>query len=287
MKPDEFRSEAENQWCPGCPNFGMLAALRAAFAVLDRRPEQLCLVSGIGQAAKTPHYVRTNFFNGLHGRALPVAQAVCAANPDLTVVVETGDGDCYGEGGNHFLHALRRNPDLTLIVHDNQIYGLTKGQASPTTDVGDRTRLQFGGVESEPLKPLAIALMHGCGFIARGYAGDIPQLTDLITGAVRHRGFSLIDVVQPCVSWGTHAVAWYQERLYRLPADYDPSDFRSASEKVLEWKERIPTGVLYRSKESPACFGDRFRSATGCRKLSDLEFPAEQTVSDVLERFRV
>jgi 2-oxoglutarate/2-oxoacid ferredoxin oxidoreductase subunit beta len=287
MKADDFRTEAENQWCPGCPNFGIWAALRSALAVFGRPPEQICLVSGIGQAAKMPHYIKANFFNGLHGRALPVAQAVCAADPGLTVAVVTGDGDCYGEGGNHFLHAVRRNPDLTLIVHDNQIYGLTKGQASPTTDVGERTRLQFGGVESEPLKPLAIALMHGCGFIARGYAGDMPQLTDLIVGAFRHRGFSLIDVVQPCISWGTHTVDWYRERLYRLPPEYDPSDFRSASEKVLEWSERIPTGILYRSKESKACFGDRFRGGTGCGKLSDLEFPTEQAVSEILERFKV
>ena len=287
MKADDFRTEAENQWCPGCPNFGILAALRAALEVLDRRPEQLCLVSGIGQAAKAPHYIQANFFNGLHGRALPVALAVCAANPDLTTVVETGDGDCYGEGGNHFLHTVRRNPDLTLIVHDNQIYGLTKGQASPTTDVGDRTRLQFGGVESEPLKPLAIALMHGCGFIARGYAGDIPHLTDLIVRAIRHRGFSLVDVVQPCISWGTHAVGWYKERLYKLSPDYDPSDSRSASEKVLEWKERIPIGVIYQSKESKACFGDRFRSETGCRKLWDPAFPAQETVREILDKFKV
>jgi len=287
VKADDFRTRAENQWCPGCPNFGILAALRGALAVCGLRPEQVCLVSGIGQAAKMPHYVRANFFNGLHGRALPVAEAVCAVNSDLKVVVVTGDGDCYGEGGNHFLHAVRRNPDLALIVHDNQIYGLTKGQASPTTDVGDRTRLQFEGVESEPMKPLAIALLHGCGFIARGYAGDIPQLTDLIADAFRHRGFSLVDVVQPCISWGTHAVGWYAERLYRLPPDYDPSDYQSASEKVLEWKDRIPTGILYRSKESKACFGDRFRGETGCRNLTDLEFPAKRTVSEILERFKV
>jgi 2-oxoglutarate/2-oxoacid ferredoxin oxidoreductase subunit beta len=287
VKPDDFRTGAENQWCPGCPNFGILAAMRSALAVLNRRPEQVCLVSGIGQAAKAPHYIRANFFNGLHGRALPVAQAVCAADPDLTVLVETGDGDCYGEGGNHFLHAVRRNPDLTLIVHDNQIYGLTKGQASPTTDPGERTRLQFSGVESKPMKPLALALMHGCGFIARGYAGDIPHLTDLIAGAVRHRGFSLIDVVQPCISWGTHATEWYKERIYKLSPEYDPSELLSASEKVLEWNERIPIGLIYRSKEPGACFGDRFRSETGSRKLSDLGFPSTDAVGKILEKFRV
>ncbi|MCK5734283.1 MAG: 2-oxoacid ferredoxin oxidoreductase, partial [Candidatus Latescibacteria bacterium] len=125
----EYRSDAENQWCPGCPNFGILSALKKALVTLGKAPEEVCLVSGIGQAAKLPHYLKCHFFNGLHGRSLPVAVAVNAVNPDLTTIVTTGDGDCYGEGGNHFLHTIRRNPNITLIVHNNQIYGLTKGQA--------------------------------------------------------------------------------------------------------------------------------------------------------------
>jgi 2-oxoglutarate ferredoxin oxidoreductase subunit beta len=284
---DEFRTSAENQWCQGCSNFGILAALKNACAELGKKPENLCLVSGIGQAAKLPHYFRANFFNGLHGRALPVATAVQAANPELTVIVTTGDGDCYGEGGNHFLHAIRRNPDITLIVHNNQIYGLTKGQASPTTDIGDRTRLQFDGVESEPLKPLAIALTNGCGFIARGFAGDIPHLSDLIGQAIRHRGFSLVDVVQPCISWGTHPIEWYKERIHKLPSDDDPIDKHAALHQMNEWKEHIPIGVLYREPRSRECFGDRFRREVWKGWLGGLGFPETEKVRVMLEHFRI
>jgi 2-oxoglutarate ferredoxin oxidoreductase subunit beta len=286
MKPDDFRTDAENQWCPGCPNFGILSALRNALASIGKKPEEICLVSGIGQAAKMPHYVKANFFNGLHGRALPIAQAIQIADPNLTTIVTTGDGDCYGEGGNHFLHAVRRNPDITVIVHDNQIYGLTKGQASPTTDVGDRTRLQFEGVESEPLKPLALALLHGCGFIARGFAGDIPHLSDLIVQAVWHRGFSLVDVVQPCISWGTHSVEWYRERIHKLPSDYDPADPDAALRQINEWKERIPIGVIYRAGQSRECFGDRFRREVYKGKLAELGFPEQKSILKILETVR-
>ena len=287
MKLEDFRTETENQWCPACPNFGILAAVRSALVNLNKRPESICLVSGIGQAAKMPHYVKANFFNGLHGRALPVAQAVKTVNPDLTTIVTTGDGDCYGEGGNHFIHAIRRNPDITLIVHDNQIYGLTKGQASPTTEIGDRTRLQFDGVENEPLNPLAVALINGCGFIARGFAGDIPHLTDMIIQAIQYRGFALVDVIQPCISWGTHPVEWYKERVHKLPSDYNPTDKQAALIRMNEWKERIPIGILYYAKEPRECFGDRFRREARVDKLTALGFPEAEKVSNFLERFRI
>ncbi len=140
-----FDNNVEIQWCPGCPNFSILQAFKKAFAELDKNPDDICLVSGIGQAAKLPHYLNCNFFNGLHGRALPVATAINAVNPDLTTVVVTGEGDCYGEGGNHFLHSLRRNPDITLVVHNNEIYALTKGQASPTTQKGEKRTFNFAG----------------------------------------------------------------------------------------------------------------------------------------------
>lgn len=133
---DDYANDAEIQWCPGCPNFGILQAFKKALVELEKTPDQVCLISGIGQAAKLPHYLKCNFFNGLHGRPIPVALGVQTANPDLTTVVVTGDGDCYGEGGNHFIHALRRNPDITVVVHNNEIYALTKGQASPTTPQG-------------------------------------------------------------------------------------------------------------------------------------------------------
>jgi len=287
MRPDDFKTAAENQWCPGCPNFGILAALRTALAELGRHPDEVCLVSGIGQAAKLPHYLKAHFFNGLHGRALPVATAIQAANPALSVLVTTGDGDCYGEGGNHFLHALRRNPDLTLIVHDNQIYGLTKGQASPTTDLGDRTRLQFDGVESEPLNPLAVALISGCGFIARGFAGEIRHLASLFVEAVRHRGLSIVDVIQPCISWGSHPVEWYRERIETLPDGYDSGNWNAAFSKIVESNGRIPIGILYRNGSPKPCFGDRFRERMSEASSGIPEFPAPAAVSAFLDAFLV
>ncbi len=197
----------------------------------------------------------------------------------------TGDGDCYGEGGNHFLHTIRRNPDITLIVHNNQIYGLTKGQASPTTDLRDKTRLQFEGVELEPLQPLAIALLHGCSFVARGYAGDIKHLSDLFMEAISFKGFSYVDVIQPCIRWGTHPISWYKERIYKLPPDYDLHDKEEALKKTREWGERIPIGILHRDDEPRKIFGDHFRENVFGGKLTELDPPRQQTIAEMLERF--
>jgi 2-oxoglutarate/2-oxoacid ferredoxin oxidoreductase subunit beta len=282
---DDFRTLAENQWCPGCPNFGILAALRNAVSGLGLRPSDLCLVSGIGQAAKLPHYLKAHFFNGLHGRALPVATAVKAVNPALTVIVTTGDGDCYGEGGNHFIHAVRRNPDVTLIVHDNRIYGLTKGQASPTTELGDRTRLQFDGVESVPFLPLATALVNGGGFVARGYAGNIAQLSGLFGAAVRHRGFALVDVIQPCITWGTQSVEETEARLASLPDGYDPADRRAALELCADRGGTLYIGILYQDPASRPCFGDRHHGRSTV-PAGEAGFPDPAAVARRLERYR-
>ena len=229
--PTTYRSDVENQWCPGCANFGILTALKRALAALDKPPHTVCLVSGIGQAAKLPHYLKCNVFNGLHGRAIPAAIGIHVANPTLTTIVTTGDGDCYGEGGNHFLHALRRNPDITIVVHNNQRYALTKGQASPTTPTGERTRLQFDGVESVPAQMLATAIVHGCTFVARGFAGEIDPLSRLLASAISHRGLSIVDVIQPCITWDTHTLSWYKKHVEPVAADHDRSD-RIAALKV-------------------------------------------------------
>ena len=201
MEFKQFRSDDPIAWCPGCGDFGILTAVQKALTQLGKQPKDVLLVSGIGQAAKLPHYVRANCFNGLHGRALPAAIGAKIANRALTVIVTTGDGDCYGEGGNHFLHNIRRNVDITVVVHDNQIYGLTKGQASPTTEAGYVTKVQPHGVIVEPFRPLALAISLGCGFVARGFAGHPDSLASLIVQGVEHKGFSLIDVLQPCVSF--------------------------------------------------------------------------------------
>ncbi len=252
MQPEDFKSNDPIAWCPGCGNFGILTAMQKALSSLNKDPKDILLVSGIGQAAKLPHYIKVNCFNGLHGRALPVAAAAKMVNPELTVLVSTGDGDCYGEGGNHFLHNIRRNIDITVIVHNNQIYGLTKGQASPTTDQGYNTKIQREGVILNRFNSLALAIAAGCGFVARGFSRQTEDLAELIVKAVKHPGFSLVEVMQPCVSFNkVNTYDWYAERLYRVEEDnsFNPKDMQSALTRSFEWGEKIPLGLIYQSED--------------------------------------
>ncbi|MBE0431136.1 MAG: 2-oxoacid:ferredoxin oxidoreductase subunit beta [Dehalococcoidia bacterium] len=235
-------------WCPGCGNFGILRALNKALAGMEIEPHQVLLVSGIGQAGKLPHYTRGNVFNSLHGRPLPPAIGARIANPELVVIAISGDGDAYGEGGNHFLHASRRNHDITYLVHNNQIYGLTKGQASPTSDVGFVTKTTPRGAAG-PVNPVALAVVNGASLVCRGFAGDIDHLAGLIQKGITHRGFALIDVLQPCVVFNRrNTFQWYKERVYKLEeASHDPGDKKTALEKALEWGDRIPIGIIYKA----------------------------------------
>jgi 2-oxoglutarate ferredoxin oxidoreductase subunit beta len=247
--PLDIYQGIESAWCPGCGNFGMLKAFKQAVAELEIRPEELVLVSGIGQSGKFPHYVKCNTFNGIHGRTLPVATGIRLANQKLTVVATAGDGDCYGEGGNHLLAAWRRNPNLTLVVHNNQIYGLTKGQASPTTDQGHKTVLQPRGVPYPPLHALALAVAQDCSWVGRGFAGRGEHLTDLYKQALSHKGFAMLEVLQPCVSFNkVNTFSWYEQRVYHVEEepDYDPENELWAYRKAKEWGDRIPIGVIYR-----------------------------------------
>lgn len=247
----------ETAWCPGCGNFSILEAVKRALVSAGLEPHEVLFVSGIGQAAKAPHYLNANLFNGLHGRSLPVATGAKLANPGLVVIVESGDGCTYGEGGNHFLAAIRRNVDVTLLVHNNQVYGLTKGQASPTSEEGFVTKAQPRGVVQTPFNPVAVAVAMRASFVARGFAGSIDALSVLIQRAIAHRGFSLIDVLQPCVSFNrVNTFAWYKKRCYELSETHDPTDWRSALEKANEWGERIPVGVIFES-DRPV-FEERF-----------------------------
>jgi 2-oxoglutarate ferredoxin oxidoreductase subunit beta len=235
-------------WCPGCGNFPILKTLKRVLAELQKKPTDIVLVSGIGQAAKIPHYFKTNVFNGLHGRALPVATAIKAANPALTVIAESGDGDMYGEGGNHFIHTIRRNPSITNIVHNNMVYGLTKGQASPTSQKGFVTPVQVSGVYLEPFNPLAVAIALDASFVARAFAGDIEQTTEILKKAVEHDGYALVDIFQPCLSFNKcNTVQWFKEHTYYLE-DHDPSDRLKAFEKTTE-TEKLPLGVFYKSPQ--------------------------------------
>lgn len=281
----DYESSAEIQWCPGCPNFGILQALKMALVELQKAPHEICLVSGIGQAAKLPHYLACNFFNGLHGRAIPVALGINAVNPRLTTLVVTGEGDCYGEGGNHFLHALRRNPDITIVVHNNEIYALTKGQASPTTRLGEKRSLQVKGVEISPLNMPAIAIVHNCTFVARGFAGDIDHLKELLVEAIGHPGLSYVDIIQPCITWGTHPLSWYKERVYRLGPDYDSGDRTTALAKTLEGDDGIPLGILYRTAPRKP-FGSGFRETRGDSPLAGEKGPGKEKTVELLSRFR-
>lgn len=247
----------ETAWCPGCGNFSILKAVKQALVDSQLKPHELLFISGIGQAAKAPHYLNANVFNGLHGRSLPVATGAKLTNPNLTVIVESGDGCNYGEGGNHLLAAMRRNIDITLLVHNNQVYGLTKGQASPTTAEGFVTKAQPEGVPSAPFNPIEVAVAMRAGFVARGFAGMIEHLSELIRHGIAHRGFALIDVLQPCVSFNkVNTFAWYQQRCDTLPAEYDPTDWEAAIEVASEWGDRIPIGIIYRNDRLP--FEDHF-----------------------------
>lgn len=236
----------ETAWCPGCGNFGILKALKQALVDCGLEPQQVLLVSGIGQAAKTPHYLKANVFNGLHGRGLPVATGAKIANPDLKVIYVSGDGCTYGEGGNHFLAAIRRNVGVTVLVCNNQVYGLTKGQASPTSEEGFVTKAQPQGALSAALNPVALAVSLRAGFVARGFAGKQEHLAGLIRRALEHKGFALVDILQPCVSFNkVNTFAWYKELCRELPDEYDVSDWDQAMKAAYEWGERIPIGVIY------------------------------------------
>jgi len=248
MSTLEDFGQYETAWCPGCGNFAILQAVKQALVAGDLSPEQLLFVSGIGQAAKTPHYMNVNVFNGLHGRSLPVATGAKLANPDLTVIVESGDGCNYGEGGNHFLAAIRRNIGITMLVHNNQVYGLTKGQASPTSHKGFVTKAQPGGVLSEPFSPIAVAVAMRAGFVARSFSGFVDHLTEMIRQAIAHPGFALVDIMHPCVSFNkVNTFAWYKERCQFLPEHYDPTNWESAVQTAGMWGDRIPIGLIYRN----------------------------------------
>jgi 2-oxoglutarate ferredoxin oxidoreductase subunit beta len=242
--------EKDLAWCPGCGNFPILNIVKTALAELDLRPEEVVICSGIGQAAKTPQYMRVNYFNGLHGRALPPAIAIKNANPGLTVIAESGDGDTYGEGGNHFMHTIRRNPNITNIVHNNMVYGLTKGQASPTTEKGMVNSLQIGGSIVEPFNPLATAIAVGATFVARVFSGDIPQAVAIIKQAILHEGYALVDVFQPCVVFNKqNTFTWFKEHTYYLEEAYNKGEKIEAMKLALA-EDKFPLGILYQETGS-------------------------------------
>lgn len=247
-----FIKNVSPAWCPGCGDFGILEALSEALFEMGLKPEEVLAVSGIGQAAKLPHYIRTHGLNCLHGRALPAAMGAQAANSRLKILVSTGDGDAYSEGGNHLIHNIRRNLDLVHMVHDNQLYGLTKGQGSPTTPQGQTTSLQREGMRPDPLAPLALAISLGCSFVARSFSGNKAHLKGILKAALEHPGYALIDILQPCVTFNKiNTYKWYQDRVYQLPDTYDPHDRDEALKRAFEFGDGgIPIGILYKNEKT-------------------------------------
>ncbi len=269
-------------WCPGCGNFPILNIMKAALAELDIPPTEAVICSGIGQAAKAPHYLRVHYFNGLHGRALPPAIAIKTANPHLTVLEESGDGCTYGEGGNHFLHTIRRNPDITSIVHNNMVYGLTKGQASPTSEKGMQTPVQVNGVVLEPFNPLAVALSCGATFVARAFAGDIMQAKEIVKEAIQHKGYALVDLFQPCVVFNKqNTYQWFKANTYYLDEKHDRANKAKAFEVALDYS-KLAIGVIYQETGRPT-YGTLVR--TGVEPLYTRKLDKEK-LKNLIEQYQ-
>ncbi len=265
----------EIQWCPGCGDFGILMAIKQAIVKQKIDPKDVVVVSGIGCSGKLPHYIKTYGFETIHGRALPVATGVKLANKDLHVIVVGGDGDGYGIGMGHLMHTMRRNINLTYVVHNNEIYGLTKGQTSPTSVKGLKSVSTPNGAIETPVNPMALAITGGATFIAKGFAGDIPGLSDLIVKGMQHKGFSIIDVGQPCVSYNPRmSFQWFQERIYKIEQseNYNPTNKVWAMTKAMEeQEEKIPVGIYYQHNDRETYIDDLPEDSKECLAKQSIE----------------
>lgn len=244
----DLKTVGQPNWCPGCGNFAIWHALKSAIVELRLEPHNVVIFSGIGCSSKMPHWVNTYGFHGIHGRPLPIATGARLANNNLTVIAVGGDGDGYGIGIGHFIHAMRRNLNITYIVTNNQVYGLTTGQTSPTSDKGFTTKSTPTGVIDMPINPIALAIASEATYISRGFSKEMKHLTKLIVDGVGHEGFALIDVLQPCVTFNRkNTYEWFSERVYKLEeTGYDVTNKQAAFLKSLEWNGRIPIGLFYR-----------------------------------------
>ena len=242
LQAKDFKSDYKPVWCPGCGDYSVLAAITKALAALELRPENVALVSGIGCSSRIPVYTTCYGFHGVHGRALPAATGLKAARPDLTVLVASGDGDGYSIGGNHFLHACRRNVDLTYLVMDNHVYGMTKGQASPTTEPDWDNKLSPGGTGIRSFHPLVIALAAGASFVARAFSGDPGGTAEIIARAIRHPGFSFVEILSPCVTFRPEQREW-KEQVHR--ASVEATDDAARAARRIMTDDGFNIGVLY------------------------------------------
>ncbi len=246
LKPKDFKGKVDPDWCPGCGDFSVLSGLQKVCAELGLQPHEIVTVSGIGCSSNFPGYFNAYGMHTLHGRALAVSTGVKMANHELTVIATGGDGDGYGIGGNHFVHTARRNVDITYLVMNNQIYGLTTGQVSPSSSIGMKTKsTPYGNVEM-PVNPITSAIMNGASFVARGYSGDAKHLQELMKKAIQHKGFSLIDIFSPCVTFNhDNTYAFFRPRVKKLEDEgHDPSDWKAACEKGLIWGDEIYIGLF-------------------------------------------
>jgi 2-oxoglutarate/2-oxoacid ferredoxin oxidoreductase subunit beta len=243
------KSDTKPTWCPGCGDYGVVAAIEMALKRLAIPSHEVVLVSGIGCSSNLPHFLSSYGFHAIHGRSLPVAEGIRWANHQLTVVATGGDGDGFGIGAGHFVHAMRRNVDMTYVVMDNQIYGLTTGQASPTSMMGHKTKSTPDGVIENPIDPIALALAAGATYVARGFSGDVKHMADLVANGIQHKGFAFVDALSPCVTYNKlNTFDWFRQRIYKLEnAGHDPTNLSGAFSRALEWGEKIPIGLFYRT----------------------------------------
>jgi len=260
LRPHDYKSDVKPVWCPGCGDYHVLIALTRALAELQVPPEKVALVSGIGCSSRIPAYTTCYGFHGVHGRSLALGAGLKLVRPDLTVVVASGDGDGYSIGGNHFLHACRRNIDMTYLVMDNHIYGMTKGQPSPTTEPDIDTALAPGGTGLRPFNPLVIALASGANFVARAFSGNPPETASIIAEAVRHPGFSFVEILSPCVTYRPDQKVW-KDRVHRAPVDATDDAARAARRLMTD--DGFNLGVLYRGNRRP------YRPH-GCEQIGEL-----------------
>ncbi|MFC1801215.1 thiamine pyrophosphate-dependent enzyme [Nanoarchaeota archaeon] len=244
----DYLTPIKPTWCPGCGDFGIMAALTQTLSELNLSQNKILMFTDVGCGGNQCSWYNTYAFHSLHGRSLPPAVGAKIVNPNLTVIAQNGDGGAYGEGTNHLVHAARKNINVTYLVHNNQIYSLTTGQATPTSDPGLKTKSTPHGVEESAINPLALALASGATFIARGFSGDIQHLKELIKAALNHQGFALIDILQPCITFNKiNTFAWYQERVYKME-NHDSSNKIEAFKKAQEWGEKIPLGIFYQEQ---------------------------------------
>lgn len=250
MKAEDFETKYRPTWCPGCGNYGIWQSLKSALAKSNLKPHEVVICYGIGCSGNMNDFVKTYGFHSLHGRAVPNACGIKMANHKLTVICIVGDGDCYGEGGNHLIHAARGNHDIKVFVHDNRVYGLTTGQTSPTSPQGFLSKSTPKGAIELALNPLTLAISQGATFVAQGFAGEVECLTSLMTRAIKHRGFSLLNIIQPCVTFNKpYSYQYYQERIYKLEGKgWKTNDKPQALKKASLTNNQIPIGVFYQEK---------------------------------------